>query len=154
DRRPATVRTGVFAEIFLSSGTVDPTAAVICSRSSPVKRIPYNEIGLFMRLKRIYAAVFQRPRLLWLVMGGMLLLSVVPLFLYHRQVLQLSQEKLTDTESVQQSEVTRSVGDEIQLFDSNLYQQLISARQILALTGLLDKVNDPVRAPQVTRLLE
>lgn len=95
-----------------------------------------------------------RPRLLFLVLGAMLLVSALPLGLYHFQVLQLSQEKLTDTESVQQTELTRSLGEEIQLFDANLYQQLISERQILALTGLLDHVNDPVRGPQVTRLLE
>ncbi len=70
-----------------------------------------------------------------LVLGAMLLVSALPLGLYHFQVLRLSQEKLTDTESVQQTEVTRSVGEEIQLFDANLYQQLISERQILALTG-------------------
>ncbi len=96
----------------------------------------------------------RRPRLLFLVLGAMLLVSVLPLGLYHFQVLRLSQEKLTDTESVQQTELTRSVGEEIQLFDANLYQQLISERQILALTGLLDHIEDPVRAPQVTRLLE
>src|SRR5690242_352509 len=95
-----------------------------------------------------------RPRLLFLVLGAMLLVSALPLGLYHFQVLRLSQEKLTDTESVQQTELTRAVGQEIQLFDINLYQQLISERQILALTGLLDRVNDPVRGPQVTRLLE
>jgi HD-GYP domain-containing protein (c-di-GMP phosphodiesterase class II) len=100
------------------------------------------------------AALKRRPRLLWMVLAAMLMVSALPLALYHRQVLRLSQEKLTDTESVQQTEVTRSVGEEIQLFDSNLYQQLISERQILALTGLLDNVGDPVRAPQVTRLLE
>lgn len=99
-------------------------------------------------------ALLRRPRLLFLVLGAMLLVSVLPLGLYHRQVLQLSQEKLTDTESVQQTEVTRSVGEEIELFDANLYQQLISGRQILALTGLLDQVDDPIHAPQVTRLLE
>src|SRR4029077_18490948 len=91
-----------------------------------------------------------RPRLLFLVLGAMLLVSVLPLGLYHRQVLQLSQEKLTDTESVQQTEVTRSVGEEIQLFDGNLYQQLVSERQILSVTGLLQHVGDPVQAPQVT----
>src|ERR1700756_1159700 len=107
-----------------------------------------------MRLDQLKKAIFHRPRLLWLGLGAMLLVSALPVGLYHRQVLNLSQEKLTDTESVQQTEVTRSVGEEIQLFDSNLYQQLISERQILALTGLLDHVNDPVRGPQVTRLLE
>jgi len=45
-------------------------------------------------------AALRRPGLLWLVLGAMLLVSVVPLALYHRQVLRLSQEKLTDTESV------------------------------------------------------
>ena len=105
------------------------------------------------RPQRKPASTF-RPRLLFLVLGAMLLVSALPLGLYHFQVLRLSQEKLTDTESVQQTELTRSVGEEIQLFDANLYQQLISERQILALTGLLDHVNDPVRGPQVTRLLE
>jgi len=84
----------------------------------------------------------------------MLLVSVLPLGLYHRQALQLSQEKLTDTESVQQTAMTRSIGEELLLFDASLYQQLISERQILAVTGLLDKIDDPVSAPQVTRLLE
>jgi HD-GYP domain-containing protein (c-di-GMP phosphodiesterase class II) len=84
----------------------------------------------------------------------MLLVSALPIGLYHRQVLRLSQEKLTDTESVQQTEVTRSLGDEIQLSDSNMYQELVSERQILSITGLLDKVNDPIHAAQVTRLLE
>ena len=97
---------------------------------------------------------WHRPRLLWLVLGAMLLVSALPIGLYHRQVLRLSQEKLTDTESVQQTEVTRSLGDEIQLYDANLYQELVSERQILSITGLLDKVNDPVHVPQVTRLLE
>src|SRR3984957_10659387 len=102
-----------------------------------------------------FTSVFsRRPRILWLVLGAMLLVSVLPLALYHRQVLQLSQGKLTDTESVQQTEVTRSLAEEIQQFDANLYQQLISERQILALTGLIDKVDTAQNAPQVSRVLE
>src|SRR4051812_20250075 len=100
------------------------------------------------------SGLLPRPRLLWMVWGGMLLVSVLPLALYHRQALRLSQEKLTDTESVQQTAMTRSVAEELQLFDANLNQQLISERQILAVTGLLEQVDDPVKAPQVTRLLE
>ena len=102
-------------------------------------------------LKTVFS---HRPRILWLVLGAMLLVSVLPLALYHWQVLRLSQAKLTDTESVQQTEVTRSLGEEIQQFDGNLYQQLISERQILALTGLIDKVDTAQNAPQVTRVLE
>ena len=107
-----------------------------------------------MDLDGLKSLLYRRPRILWLVLGAMLLVSVLPLALYHRQVLQLSQGKLTDTESVQQTEVTRSLAEEIQQFDANLYQQLISERQILALTGLIDKIDNSQNTPQVTRVLE
>jgi putative nucleotidyltransferase with HDIG domain len=95
-----------------------------------------------------------RVRVLWLVLGALLLVSALPIGLYHRQVLMLSQDKLVDTERVQQTDLTRSLAQEIQLFESNLTQQLISERQILVLTGLTDNVEDPVAEPKVTRLLE
>src|SRR6266852_7318306 len=90
-----------------------------------------------------------RLRILWLVMGAMLLVSALPLVLYHRQVLKLSQEKLVDTERVQQTELTRSLAGEIQLFESNLTQQLLAERQIMALSDLIQDVDDPVREPKV-----
>src|SRR5258708_1099744 len=95
-----------------------------------------------------------RVRILWLVLGALLLVSALPIGLYHRQVLQLSQEKLVSTERVQQTEMTRSLAQEIQFFESNLTQQLISERQILALTGVIDNVEEPASEPKVTRLLE
>ena len=85
-----------------------------------------------------------RVRILWLMLGALLLVSALPIGLYHRQVLELSQEKLVDMERVQQTELTRSLAQEVQFFESNLTQQLISQRQILALTGLIDNVTDPV----------
>ena len=105
----------------------------------------------FERLKRFRPG---RPPILLLVMGAMLLISVLPIGLYHRRVLELSQQKLEETEPVQQTEITRAVAQEVQLFESNLYQQLISQRKILVLAGLIDDVNDPAKAPKVTRLLE
>src|SRR6516225_10401455 len=95
-----------------------------------------------------------RLRILWLVLGAMLLVSPLPLLLYHRQVLSLSQSKLVDTERMQQTELTRSLAQELQQFDANVTQQLISERQILVLTGLIQDVEDPVAEPKVTRLLE
>jgi putative nucleotidyltransferase with HDIG domain len=95
-----------------------------------------------------------RVRILWLVLGAMLLISAVPIGLYHRQVLELSQEKLLATELVQQTDLTRSLAREIQGFEANLTQQLISERQILELMGLSDNVEDPVAEPKVTHLLE
>ena len=95
-----------------------------------------------------------RLRILWLVLGALLLVSVLPIGLYHRQVLELSQDKLVDTERVEQTDLTRSLAQEIQFFESNLTQQLVSERQILALTGLIDHIEDPIEQPKVTRLLE
>src|SRR6201988_1860485 len=95
-----------------------------------------------------------RVRILWLVLGALLLVSALPIGLYHRQVLELSEEKLVDTERVQQTELTRSLAQEVQFFESNLNQQLISQRQILALTGLIENVTDPANEPKVTRLLD
>src|SRR5438874_8783184 len=95
-----------------------------------------------------------RVRILWLVLGALLLVSALPIGLYHRQVLMLSQDKLVDTERVQQADLTRSLAQEIELFESNLTQQLLSERQILALTGLIDNVEDPAVEPKVTTLLE
>src|SRR5260370_41514097 len=95
-----------------------------------------------------------RVRILWLVLGALLLVSALPIGLYPRQVLQLSQNKLLDTERVQQTDLTRSLAQEIQLFESNLTQQLLSQRQILTLTGLIDNVEDPAAEPKVTRLQE
>jgi hypothetical protein len=84
----------------------------------------------------------------------MLLVSAPPLLLYHLQVLKLSQDKLSDNERMQQSELTRSLAQELQQFDANVTQQLISERQILVLTGLIQDVEDPSAEPKVTRLLE
>src|SRR5215813_1629852 len=95
-----------------------------------------------------------RVRILWLVLGALLLVSALPIALYHRQVLRLSQDKLVDTERVQQTELTRSLARELQQFESNVTQQLVSERQILALNGLIQDVEDPASEPRVTGLLE
>jgi len=70
----------------------------------------------------------QRLRILWIVLGALLLVSVTPLWLYHRQALHLSEEKLQDTERVQQSEITRSLASETLQFEQGLRQQLLSQR--------------------------
>src|SRR3989442_14366504 len=90
-----------------------------------------------------------RVRILWLVLGALLLVSALPIGLYHRQGLQLSQNKLGDTERVQQTDLTRSLAQEIQLFGSKLTQQLTSRREILGLTGLNEKVEDSAAEPQM-----
>src|SRR5262249_4444179 len=110
--------------------------------------MPADFASLWVRLRT------GRVRILWLVLGALLLVSAVPIGLYHLQVLSLSQEKLVDTELVQQTELTRSIALEHQVFEGNLTEQLISERQILALMNLSDNVEDPASEPKVAHLLE
>ena len=88
------------------------------------------------------------------MLGALLLVSVMPLWLYHRQVLRLSEEKLQDTERLQQNEITRSLASETLQFESSLREQLLSQRQMLALTGWIQNVDETSHAPQMTRLLQ
>jgi len=96
----------------------------------------------------------RRLRILWIVLGALLLVSVTPLWLYHRQVLRLSEGKLQDTERVQQSEITRSVASETIQFEDSLHEELLNQRQVLTLAGWIHDVDDPAHAAQVSRLLQ
>jgi len=96
----------------------------------------------------------RRLRILWIVLGALLLVSVTPLWLYHRQVLNLSEEKLQDTEQVQQNETTRSLASETLQFQQGVRDQLVTQRQVLTLTGWIHDVDDPAHAPELTRLLQ
>ena len=91
---------------------------------------------------------------MWIVLAALLLTSALPLWLYHREVLDLSEQKLQDTERVQQSEITHSLASEILQFESNLSEQLRSQQQLLALTGWIQNVSDPAHAPQLSRMLQ
>ena len=96
----------------------------------------------------------RRLRILWIVMGALLVVSITPLWLYHREALGLSEEKLQDTERVQQSEITRSLANETLQFEQNLREQLLTERQLLALTGWNQHVDEPTHAPELARLLQ
>src|SRR5579872_5792094 len=100
------------------------------------------------------ATGMRRLRILWIVLGALLFTSTLPLWLYHRQVLQLSEEKLQDTERVQQSEITRSLASETLQVEQSLREQLQNQRQVLALTGWIENVDDSTHAPQLSRLLQ
>ena len=96
----------------------------------------------------------QRLRIFWMMLAVLLLVSLLPIWYYHRTVLELSEEKLVENEKLQQSDVTRSLAQEVYLYEDGLHQQLIAQREILRLARLVDRVDDPAMASQVTALLE
>ncbi len=107
-----------------------------------------------MRMPDFKSLRNKRLRILWIVLGALLLVSVAPLWLYHREVLKLSESKLEDTERVQQQEIARSIAGEILQFQTNTQAELLTQRQFMALTGMLDNVDEPTHSPQVSRMLQ
>jgi len=98
--------------------------------------------------------VLSRVRILWLVLGALLLVSLLPILAYHYRVLRLSQDKLEDTERLQQVEITRLLAGEILLFQNSLDQQLSDQITLLTSTGALADVNSPQHYGDVTQRLE
>ncbi|HKS83623.1 MAG TPA: HD domain-containing phosphohydrolase [Candidatus Acidoferrales bacterium] len=107
-----------------------------------------------MPIRALKRLTTRRLRILWIVLAALLLVSVTPLWLYHRQVLNLSEEKLQDTEKSQQTEIVRSLASETLQFEQGLSHDLQSQRQVLTLTGWVSDVDDPTHAPQLSRLLQ
>lgn len=92
--------------------------------------------------------------ILWMMLVALILVSVFPLWLYHQRVVSLSQAQLELNERLQQTEITRSLAEEVNQYNSNLNQQLTGQREIFRLAGLLAAVDDPKREQQVLALLE
>ncbi len=95
-----------------------------------------------------------RVRIRWMMLGALLLVSLLPLWYYHRQVLALSESQLVLNEQLQQTDVTRSLAGEVELFVRGIHQQLIGQREIFRLARLTGRLDDPKLASQVTALLE
>ena len=107
-----------------------------------------------MRLETLSRLGLRRVRIVWIVLGALLLVSLAPLYFYHRKVLQLSEGTIIETERIRQHEITKSLAEEVYLYQSNLLQQLGALRKNLELAGLVQDVNDPKRVSQVKALLE
>ncbi len=120
----------------------------------PSLRPRYDYSGNTVSTRLEHHWYLRRWRILWIVLGALLLVSATPLWLYHRQVLRLSEEKLQDTERLQQSELTRSLASETLQFEQNFREQLLSQRQVFALTGWIQDVDNSAHAPELARLLQ
>ncbi len=95
-----------------------------------------------------------RLRILWMMLAVLLLVSLLPLWFYHRRVLELSESKIELNEQFQQADVTSSLAQEVRLFVNGLHQQIIAQREILRLARLIERVDNPAMASQVSALLE
>jgi len=96
----------------------------------------------------------RRVGILWMMLVALLLVSLLPLGVYHRLVVSLSQQQIEQNEKLQQTEITRSLAGEVHQYNVSLTQQLTGQREIFRLTGLLADVDDARQQRQVQALLE
>ena len=89
-----------------------------------------------------------------MMVAALLMVSLLPIWFYHRRVLSLSESKLEQNEPLTQQEITRLLAREVQLYEATIHQRIVARRQMLLSTGLADALNDPRRSTQITALLE
>ncbi len=99
-------------------------------------------------------ALPQRIPILYLIVGVLVLLSVVPMYFYARQVLEINRERLKTNEMILQNTITRSMSDEISQKMSNLDSMLGNLASAVQVTSGGDLVGGKVAAPELRALLE
>ena len=99
-------------------------------------------------------ALPQRIPILYLIVGVLVALSVVPMYFYARQVLAINRERLKTNEMLLQNTITRSLSDEISQKMSNLDSMLGNLGSAIQVTSGGDLVGNKVGAPELRALLE
>ena len=99
-------------------------------------------------------ALPQRIPILYLIVGVLVLLSVVPMYFYARQVLEINRERLKTNEMLLQNTITRSLSDEISQKMGNLDAMLGNLGSAIQVTSGGDLDENKVSAPELRALLE
>lgn len=95
-----------------------------------------------------------RIPILWLIMGVLVFVSVVPIYFYATRVVATNRDRLKTNEMLLQNTITRSLGDDISQRQKNQRTMLgnFAAGVLAATNGNLD--GDRVSSPQLRALLE
>ena len=99
-------------------------------------------------------ALPQRIPILYLIVGVLVALSVVPMYFYARQVLEINRERLKTNEMLLQNTITRSLSDEISQKMGNLDSMLGNLGSAIQVTSGGDLAGNKVSAPELRALLE
>lgn len=96
----------------------------------------------------------QRIPILYLIVGILVLLSVVPMYFYARQVLEINREGLKTNEKLLQNTITRSMSDEISQKMENINSMLGNLASAIQITSGGDLSGSKVSTPELRALLE
>ena len=96
----------------------------------------------------------QRVPILYLIIGVLMLVSVVPMYFYARQVVALNRDLLKTNEMLLQNTITRALSDEIAQRMANLDSMLGNLSSAIQVTSGGDIEANKVNTPELRALLE
>ncbi|MBI1741315.1 MAG: HD domain-containing protein, partial [Candidatus Koribacter versatilis] len=95
-----------------------------------------------------------RVPLLYVILGVLLALSVVPMYFYSAQIESLNRERLKTNEMLLQNTVTRSLADDISQHQETLRMMLANLASSIQVTSGNDIGTQNIEAPELRALLE
>ena len=95
-----------------------------------------------------------RIPILYVMLGVLLLVSVVPLYFYSAQVEAINRDRLKTNEMLLQNTVTRSLGEDIEQRHTALRMMLSNLSSAIQVSSGGDLAADHVAAPELRALLE
>ena len=95
-----------------------------------------------------------RVPILYVILGALALISVVPMYFYSEQVEAINRERLITNERLLQNTVTRSLADDIAQHQESLRMMLANLSSALQVASGGDITDEHVEAPELRALLE
>src|SRR5258708_38405470 len=95
-----------------------------------------------------------RIPILYVIVGVLVLISVVPMYFYSAQVEAINRERLITNERLLQNTVTRSLADDISQHQETLRMMLANLSSALQVASGGDITSEHVEAPELRALLE
>jgi len=95
-----------------------------------------------------------RIPILYVIVGVLVLVSVVPMYFYSAQVESINRERLITNERLLQNTVTRSLADDISQHQESLRMMLANLSSALQVASGGDITSEHVEAPELRALLE
>src|SRR5262245_1234600 len=96
----------------------------------------------------------QRIKILYLILGVLIVVAVVPLYFYGTQVVEINRERLITNERVLQNTVTRSLADEIVQRQTGLRISLDNLASAIQVASGNNLTGDHVATPELRALLD
>ena len=95
-----------------------------------------------------------RVRILYVILGVLILVAVVPLWFYGTQVVSINRERLITNERLLQNTVTRSLAEDITQRQRNLHNSLNNLSSAIQVASGNDLNGEHVSTPELRALLD